>query len=105
MGAQECLALLIAAGADIRAQNAKGWDAAMFAAAYGHQTCLRALITVGADIHASDTHGRTASMLATWTGHPATASLIENLALARDEASVLNDTTLAIAATPRPPRI
>jgi ankyrin repeat protein len=89
-GHDDCLQTLVVAGADLHATDGSGWTAAMFAAWEGQDVCLQTLIAAGANHEAKDYRGRTAHMLATQYGRHATASLIDSLVLARDEAAALD---------------
>ena len=55
----QCVELLLAAGADMNAADVYGTSALMNAAANGYKECVLRLLHAGADVNATDTTGRT----------------------------------------------
>lgn len=69
LGHTETAQALIAAGADVNAED-EGFTALMCAADGGHANMVKALIAAGADVNAKNTMGETALMRAEKNGHP-----------------------------------
>ena len=70
---------LIDMGADVNAENKKGWTALMCASRYGHKEVVELLIQKGADVNAENNKGWTALMLASAECHKEIAEvLIQN---------------------------
>ena len=58
----ECLKVLIEAGADVNIKTNEGKTATMFAAHRGHPECLKSLIVAGADVNIRNNKGNIAIM-------------------------------------------
>ena len=65
----ECVKALIAAGADINANDDNGENALLWASAWNDWDCLNALIAAGADVNAKDNGGSTALSGLCFNGH------------------------------------
>ena len=68
-GNEECLDLLIQAGADVNWSSCHSTVAIVSAAWHGHSKCLDLLLVAGADVNARDEYGNTPLVLAAWNGH------------------------------------
>lgn len=69
-GHAECVALLLAAGAEIDAQARDGGESAlMMASMKGNLSCVRTLLAAGAGCEATDADGDTALIIAAARGH------------------------------------
>ena len=68
-GNEECLDLLIQAGADVNWSSCSSTVAIVSAAWHGHSKCLDLLLTAGADVNTQDEYGNTPLVLAAWNGH------------------------------------
>lgn len=77
-GKADCLAMLIAAGANLNASDPYGQTGVMGAAFNGHVECLSMLITAGCDINAKSEDGLTAAMGAVLNGQADCLSILIN---------------------------
>ena len=75
-GHAEVVRLLLAAGADVNAQNQFGYTALMGAAFHGHFEVVRLLLAAGADVNTQDQGGSTALILAAINGHAEVVRLL-----------------------------
>lgn len=71
-----CLRLLIKAGADVNARNAKGSTALMIAAFHGHLEAMRTLLDSGADRFLKNRDGQDAAGYARLQGHSSAEALL-----------------------------
>ncbi len=76
-GDTETVKTLLAAGADVNAQNWVGQTALMQAAWHGHTAIVLALVAAGADVHPQNEFGQTALMQAAWHGHTAIVQILK----------------------------
>ena len=81
-GHTETVRALIAAGADVNAQNERGYPPLHWAASRGHTETVRALIELRAEVNARDEHGSTPLYRAAQFGHTEIVSLLEAAAAA-----------------------
>ena len=75
-GHTECVKALLAAGADIKAQNKYGKTPLMYAAAEGQTECVKALLAAKAEVNAKEKDGQTALMIAAREGHAECVKLL-----------------------------
>jgi ankyrin repeat protein len=75
-GQEECVALLIASGADVGGGASKGWPPIAYAGANGLLESARLLLEHGADLNARTPEGKTALELAQEKGHGEVAALL-----------------------------
>ena len=68
-GNEECLDLLIQAGADVNWSSCSSTVAIVSVAWHGHSKCLDLLLAVGTDVNTQDEYGNTPLVLAAWNGH------------------------------------
>ena len=68
-GNEECLDLLIQAGADVNWSSCRSTVAIVSAAWHGHSKCLDLLLAAGAEVNTQDEYGNTPLVLAAWNGH------------------------------------
>jgi serine/threonine-protein phosphatase 6 regulatory ankyrin repeat subunit B len=77
-GKPDIVRVLIAAGADVNANQTGGGTALMFAAMQGHGEIVQALLAAKADVNAITKKGNTALLLATQKNHPDIVLLLKN---------------------------
>ena len=97
-GYQECVALLLRAGADTEAQTRQGTTALMAAAAAGYATCVQLLLEAGATREARNGRGQSALDLAVRSRRP---DMVELLGGAEAVAERCGQTSLAFMAQQR----
>ena len=92
-GRAGCVRLLLSSGADPEKTGEYGATPLMYAAMSGQMECVMILCEVS-DLERKDHRGDTASMMAEDTGHKDVASYIALLALAKKDASSLDESLL-----------
>ena len=75
-GHDGCMDILIKAGADVNIKDEMGYTALMHAGQEGYEKCVRVLIEAGADVNLSDETGYTALIVAANSGHDGIVKLL-----------------------------
>ena len=68
-GHDQCVKMLLAAGADVNGRNGHGQTALMKAADRGHQNCIGMLLNSGANVNTVDNFNRTVLAYSAMNGH------------------------------------
>ena len=76
VGSVACLEQLIAAGANVNAEDKLGRTPSWYAACYGGSQCLEALIVAGADLQKADQNEITPIFMANANGHTLAISVL-----------------------------